>query len=73
MNKILPSIDELIPITIDSKTFSGSALNKDFTLLSFKDKLQVLNDIVRQSMIYTENVNPLSETETLIGDDYTAA
>lgn len=73
MNKILPSIDELIPITIDSKTFSGSVLNKDFTLLSFKDKLQVLNDIVRQSMIYTENVNPLSETDTLIGDDYTAA
>ncbi len=73
MNKLLPKIDKLTPITIDSKTFFNSPLNKDFQLLSFKDKLQVLNDIVRQSMIYTENVNPLNDIDTLIGDDYTAA
>lgn len=73
MNKLLPSIDKLTPITIDSKTFSDSLLNKDFDLLSFKEKLQVLNDIVRQSMIYEENVNPLNDVDTLVGNDYTAA
>lgn len=73
MNKLLPSIDKLSPITIDSQTFSGSVFNKEFALLSFKDKLQVLNDIIRESMIYDENVNPLSDVDTLIGDDYTAA
>ena len=73
MNRLLPSIDKLIPITTDSKTFFNSPLNKDFQLLSFKDKLQVLNDIIRQSMIYTENINPLIDVNTLIGDDYTAA
>lgn len=73
MNRLLPSIDKLIPITTDSKTFFNSPLNKEFQLLSFKDKLQVLNDIIRQSMIYTENINPLIDVNTLIGDDYTAA
>lgn len=73
MNRLLPNIDKLVPITENSKTFSDSLLNKDFNLLSFKDKLQILNDIVRQTMIYNENANPLNDTDTLIGDDYTAA
>lgn len=73
MNKLLPEIEELFPISDTRKTFSETPLTKDFELLCFKDKLQVLNDIVRQTMMYDNIPNPENDVESLIGDSYTAS
>lgn len=73
MNNLLPEINELFPIYDTRKTFSETPLNKDFELLNFKDKLQVINDIVRQTMIYECIPNPEKAVEFLIGDSYTSS
>ncbi len=73
MNKLLPEIEELFPISDTRKTFSETPLTKDFELLCFRDKLQVLNDVVRQTMMYDNIPNPENDVESLIGDSYTAS
>jgi len=73
MNKLLPNIEDLTPIEESRKTFYDSGFNNKFNLLSFEKQLQIINDIVRQTMIYSKYPNPKDDIETLIGDSYTAA
>ena len=73
MNNLLPNIDELEKIVDSRQTFSETPMIKDFVLLSEKDKLQVLTDIVKQTMIYSKFSNPDYDVLYLIGDDYTSS
>ena len=73
MNKILPDINMLEPIVDSRETYCDSPMIKDFEKLSDIDRLQVLADIVRQTMIYEEYPNPITEIDSLIGDDYTSS
>ena len=72
MNSLLPKRDELVPITGDRNTFNDTPFQVDFDLLDFKTKLQIVNDLVRQTMMYSDHPNLLNDRETLIGDSYTA-
>lgn len=73
MNGLLPNLNELEPYTEEEGTFSHCYFTIPFDELSFKHKLQTINDIVRQTMIYDEFPNPENDTDTLIGDTLTAA
>lgn len=73
MNSLLPNIDELEKIVDSRQTFSESPMTKDFILLSENDQLQVLTDIVKQSMIYCKYPNPDYDIRYLMGDDYTSS
>ena len=75
MNNLLPRYDELIPILDKNNTFFDCGFNVSFEELEFKKKLQVINDIVRQTIlpIYPLQPNPQDEVETLIGNCHTAA
>lgn len=73
MNKILPSKNEIKPITNVNSTFYECGFNQDFENLPFINKLQIINDLVRQSMLPERTPNPVNDKETLIGDCYTSA
>ena len=73
MNSLLPKIDDLEPIVDSRQTFSETPFIREFYKLYDDEKLQILADIVRQTMIYEEIPNPLIEKELLIGDDYTSS
>lgn len=72
MNNLLPKKEELFPINDETKTFSDTPFQLDWSLLDFKSKLQIANDLVRQTMMYSEYPDPITDFETLIGDSYTA-
>ena len=73
MISLLPDKDEILPITENWSTFYESGFNNSFDNLSFKAKLQVIADIVRQTILYDEFPEPCSELITLKGDSYTAS
>lgn len=73
MNSLLPKIDDLEPIVDSRQTFSETPFIRDFYKLDDYEKLQILADIVRQTMIYEKIPNPLIEKKLLIGDDYTSS
>lgn len=73
MIKYLPSKEELKPIVDKNTTFFECGFNKEFDLLDFKQKLQVVNDLVRQSILVDPYPDPKNEIETLTGNCYTAA
>lgn len=73
MNKLLPSKEELIPITQDRTTFYDCGFNVPFDDLPFIKKLQVINDVVRESLLPCVFSNPDSDEMTLIGNCHTAA
>lgn len=73
MNKLLPRIEELIPYTNKNGTFYQCGFNADFNNLPFINKLQVVNDIVRQSILVNPKPNPNTHSEKLEGDCFTAA
>lgn len=73
MNRLLPEYDELKPITKETDTFYECGFNKSFDLLDFKSKVQVLVDIVRQSIKHTKYPNPNDDISTLSGDSYTCS
>lgn len=73
MNKLLPNIYELEPIFGNRDTFGETPFTRDFKNLSFKNKLQVANDLIRQTMLMTEIPNPETEVEEMRGDSYTAS
>lgn len=73
MNNLLPKVDDLKTIVDSRETFSESPLTKDFKLLSENDQLQVLADIVRQTMKYDKYSNPDYDLDLLVGDDYTSS
>lgn len=73
MNGLLPKIDDLEPIVDSRQTFSETPFIRKFYKLKDDEKLQILADIVRQTMIYEQNPNPLIDKKLLIGDDYTSS
>lgn len=73
MNKLLPSIDECKPIIGDWKTFSDCSYNNDYCKLSFKQQLQIVADLVRQTILISSKPNPKTEMDELEGDSYTAS
>ena len=52
MNEILPKINELEVITDARMTFSDSPMQKEFELLTEKNQLQVITDLIKQSILY---------------------
>ena len=73
MNKLLPEREELLPITNDRTTFYECGFNSDLDSLTFQKKLEVVNNIIRQTMLPTCRPNSKNHTETLIGNCHTAA
>ena len=73
INKFLPSIDELKPITNEWNTFYKCGFNKEFNSLTFIQKLQIVNDLVRQTIKPASYPNPSTELLDLVGDCHTAA
>ena len=73
MSELLPKKEELLPILEVEGTFSHCPFVKEFDKLSFLDKLQTVNDIIRQTMIFNETPNPLEDEKTMEGDCHTAA
>ena len=73
MNSLLPKINDLEPIVDSRQTFSETPFIRNFYKLDDDEKLQILADIVRQTMIYEKNPNPLIDKKLLIGDDYTSS
>ena len=73
MNRLLPKQEDLFPILDDRKTFSETSFTKDFDKLDFISKLQLVNDIVRQTMLIEQNPDPEIEIQELTGDSYTAS
>lgn len=72
MNRLLPTKDKLYKITEGWTTFSETPFQDDFDKLSIKNKLQILNDIIRQTILFKSIPNPETEEKDLIGDSYTA-
>ena len=68
MNKLLPEKEEILPITKEWSTFYESGFNTEFETLTFKTKLKIITDIVRQTILYDEFPNPQDEEINLIGD-----
>ena len=73
MNALLLSKDEFIPITNDRNTLADCSLTRNFEFLTFQEKLQVVNDIVRQTILIEPVPNPKDEVETMKGDSYTSS
>lgn len=73
MSSLLPNLNSLNPIIGDWKTFSDCTYNTNWNEMTFEKKLQLANDIIRQTMLYEEYPNPISEIEELVGDSYTSA
>jgi len=73
MNELLPRKEDLFPILADRQTFYDSGFHEDFSKLSFDKKLEIINDIIRQTMIFNPTPDPSCEVEQMIGDSYTAS
>ena len=73
MNDLLPSREELKPIEDTNNTFYDCVFNKDFDLLPFKKQLQIVNDIVRQSMLSNPRPDVYSDVENMEGNCHTAS
>ena len=71
-NKLLPKISELKPITDCNNTFYHCGFNSEFNSLNFQSKLQIICDIVRQSIFPNPYPNPNNDIEQMNGDCYTA-
>lgn len=72
MNIFLPNKKEITPIKESWSTFYESGFNDDFDKMPFKSKLQIVTDIIRQTILYEEYPNPEVELLDLTGDSYTA-
>lgn len=73
MNNLLPRLDELFPITGNRNTFGESKMSRNFFTLDFITKLQIINDLVRQTMLISDIPNPKDEIAKMEGDSYTAS
>lgn len=72
-SKYLPTKEELEPITNNNSTFYDCNFNVSFDQLSFEKKLQVLTDIVRQSMKGVKYPDPNTDKLTMCGNCHTSA
>lgn len=73
MNKLLPKIDEFKPITDKNSTFYECGFNTDFCNLPFEEKLKIVNDIIRQTILNKYISDPDTDTENLVGNCHTAS
>lgn len=73
INNLLPKVEDLAPIVDSRLTFSDTPFIREFYKLDEREKLQILTDIVRQTMIYDPIPNPKLEKTSLVGDDYTSS
>ena len=73
MNYLLPEKKEILPITESWSTFYESGFNDNFDNMPFKIKLQIIADIIRQTILFDEYPNPIDEEINLVGDSYTAS
>lgn len=73
MNKLLPKINELKPITDKNSTFYECGFNTDFYNLPFEGKLKIINDIIRQTILNKYISDPDTDTENLVGNCHTAS
>lgn len=73
MNKLLPDINEIIPIKNNNSIFYNCGYNQTFEFLSFEKKLQIINDIIRQTMIPEPFPDTNDHVENLVGNCHTAA
>lgn len=67
-HELLPTIDQLQPIVDKNSTFSDTYFNKPFEQLEFGDKLRVVADILRQSVLPAYYSDPSTEQQTFTGD-----
>lgn len=65
---LLPTREQLQPITDPRSTFGETYFNKPYDELEFGDKLKVVADILRQSVLPEYYSDPTSEEATLTGD-----
>lgn len=70
---LLPNLDELEPIVDKNNTFYECGFNKSFDNLPFETKLQILCDIVRQSIYPNGYPNPDNDILEMNGNCYTAS
>lgn len=70
---LLPNIDELKPISNNKNIFFDCGFNTNFNDISFEQKLQILCDIVRQSIYPNGHPNPDNDLIEMNGNCYTAA
>lgn len=70
---ILPSLDELIPVINYNNIFYECGFNTNFENLTFEKKLQVLCDIVRQSIYPNGFPNPDNDIFEMNGNCYTSS
>ena len=70
--ELLPKLEELKPITDSNNTFYDCGFNNDFNSLTEKQKLQVICDIVRETILPSPFPNPENELENLEGNCHTA-
>lgn len=73
MKQLLPELQEIVPISGNRNTFGESKNPRNFETLNFQTKLQIINDIVRQTMLVEEFPDPKTEVEKMTGDSYTAS
>lgn len=73
MNQLLPTKEELIPHRKSTSTFYDCGFNVEFDQLAFIQKLQVVNDLVRQTILPKICSDINTERDTLIGNCHTAA
>lgn len=70
--ELLPTKEELVPITDSHTTFYECGFNTPFDTLSEKQKLQIICDIVKETIYPNPITNPNCDIETLNGNCYTA-
>jgi len=68
---LLPKLDELLPI--QEGVFKECGFNTNFNKLSFEKQLQVLCDIVRQSVYPNGVPNPDNDIKKMSGNCVTAS
>lgn len=70
--ELLPTKEELVPITDSNTTFYECGFNTPFDTLSEKQKLQIICDIVKETIYPNPIPNPNCDIETLNGNCHTA-
>lgn len=69
---LLPTKDELLPITLSYATFYDCGFNTPFDTLSEKQKLQIICDIIRETVCPNPKPNPNNDIKTMNGNCHTA-
>ncbi len=72
MKNLLPKLEELTPITNSNSTFYECGFNEEFSNLTEKNKLQIICDIVKETIYPNPFPNPDTELIDLNGNCHTA-